>query len=103
MDWENKYSSETDFAVEEQIKEPPQYRVIFYNDDFTPKDFVVQILVVVFHKTVTEATELMETVHQKGSALIGVYSWDIANTRVHITVSNARKNGFPLRCELEEE
>ncbi len=96
---------QNDLGVEtiEDIKEPSMYKVIFYNDDFTTKEFVVEVLIVIFHKSEAEANSLMEKVHKTGSAVVGIYTYDIAQTRVQITLHNAREYGFPLRCEVEEE
>ena len=88
--------------IDEKFDEPKNYKVIFFNDDYTTKEFVTYILEFVFHKEKQEAEILMETVHQKGSAIVGIYPFDIANTRVAITINMARKEGFPLKCELEE-
>ncbi len=88
--------------TEEKVTEPPQCRVILINDDYTTKEFVTEILIEVFHKTQVEATALMERVHLVGSAEIGVYSYDIASTRVSLTLQSARKQGFPLQCKMQE-
>ncbi len=85
-------------AVEENDV-PPDYKVTLYNDDYTTKDFVVDVLEQIFHKNESEAVSLMEKVHSSGSAVVGVYTFDIAETRAQLTVEAARKNGFPLRCE----
>lgn len=79
---------------------PPECQVVFFNDDFTTKDFVIAVLISVYHKTENEATQLMEAVHQSGSAVVGVYTYDIAATRADITVRRARAAGFPLRVEV---
>ncbi len=99
-----KTDSEDDVAVDEavRIKEPKKFGVIFLNDDYTTADFVVQVLIKYFHKSEIEATSLMQSVHVKGSALVGVYAYDIAQTLVSLTMKSARENGFPLRCKLQE-
>ena len=81
---------------------PPSGCVVFFNDDYTTKDFVVEVLVSVFHKSEADANVLMEIVHKSGSAAIGVYAFDIAATRASIAVSRARAQGFPLRVEVQE-
>ena len=93
----------TDIFAETKIQEPKRYKVIFFNDDYTTKDFVVDVLKKLYHKNESEAILIMEQVQQKGSAVVGVYTYDIALTRVEMTISLARKNGFPLRCEMYEE
>ena len=87
---------ETDFAV------PPDCSVRFYNDDYTTKDFVVDVLMSIFHKSESDAVALMETVHKTGSAVVGVYTYDIAETRTELTKEEARRAGFPLRVEVEQ-
>jgi len=94
-----KFSNEIFEDVEFEL--PPDYNVIMYNDDYTTKDFVVDILESVFHKSVAESIKLMEQIHQTGSAVVGTYTYDIAQTRVAITIRRARRAGFPLRCEME--
>lgn len=91
----------TGFAEDTSFELPPEKKVIFFNDDFTTMDFVVEVLVSIFNKTQEEATILMQTVHEKGSAIVGVYTFDIAVSRVNLTKQIARKNGFPLRVEIE--
>ena len=93
----------TDIFAETKIQEPKRYKVIFFNDDYTTKDFVVDVLKKLYHKNESEAIFIMEQVNQKGSAVVGVYTYDIALTRVEMTISLARKNGFPLRCEMSED
>ena len=80
---------------------PPECNVIFYNDDYTTMEFVVDVLVSVFNKPHDEASELMLYIHENGSAVIGKYTYDIAVSRTNLTRSLAKKNGFPLRVEIE--
>ena len=82
---------------------PPECSVIFFNDDYTTKDFVVDVLKKLYHKNESEAILIMEQVHQKGSAVVGVYTYDIAVTRANMTTVRAKKNGFPLRVEVSQE
>ncbi|MCQ2593639.1 MAG: ATP-dependent Clp protease adaptor ClpS [Treponemataceae bacterium] len=100
MDFEFEQNISGSFA-EEDFLEPNDYQVVLYNDDYTTKDFVVLVLQKYFHKNMVEAVEIMENVHKKGSAVVGVYPYDIAATRVQLTLSMARANGFPLRCGLD--
>jgi len=85
-----------------EVRKPRQYRVIMFNDDYTTRDFVVDVLVGVFHKPVAEATVIMMDVHRKGSGVVGVYTYDIAVTRVNRVHDMAREAGFPFRCDIEE-
>ncbi|MCQ2217373.1 MAG: ATP-dependent Clp protease adaptor ClpS [Paludibacteraceae bacterium] len=82
---------------ETSIDRPKKYKVIFYNDDFTTMDFVVEVLKTVFYKSDEEASSIMMKVHSEGSAEVGVYSYDVAMTKVEMTKSLARKENFPLR------
>lgn len=87
---------------EDRVAHPPMCRVLMHNDDYTTMEFVVEVLVQVFHKTDVEAHQIMLSVHHKGAGICGVYPHEIAETRVAKVHSMARKSGFPLRCSLEE-
>lgn len=89
--------------AEERTKEPPMYRVLLHNDDFTTKEFVVEILVYVFHKAMHEAMELMWRVHRHGRGVAGVFSREIAETKIATVTTIARENGFPLRLTMEPD
>lgn len=102
MDWKVQEYTDNIANLETELQEPHEYKVIFLNDDYTTMDFVVAMLVTVFHKPELEAVELMEKVHKTGSAIVGVFSYDIALTKSRIVIENARRNGFPLRVEVEE-
>ena len=86
------------------LKEPRRYKVTIYNDDFTTMEFVVKILKVVFFKSEAEAEALMLQVHHSDRAVVGIYSYDIAVSKVNKATQMARQEGFPLRltCEPEE-
>jgi len=87
--------------VELDLKNPPMYKVILHNDDYTPMDFVVEILMKIFHKNLDDANKLTWQVHEKGKATCGVYVQEIAQTKVHQVKSSARANGFPLLATME--
>src|SRR3989339_1324148 len=93
---------EGDVRDDQEIREPKLYRVILYNDDYTTMDFVIEILISVFHKPMAEATRIMLDVHKKGKGICGVYTYDIAKTRVARVHQLANKREFPLKCSLEE-
>lgn len=103
----NDHQSDIDIQIEEssdtRTKEPSMYRVILYNDDFTPKAFVVEILVTLFHKGVAEATELMWRVHQGERGVAGIYPREIAETKVATVTALAREGGFPLKTTIEPD
>lgn len=84
-------------------KRPPFYKVILLNDDYTPMDFVVHILETVFRRSHEEAVEIMLTVHQKGAGICGVYTRDVAETKVDQVIEYARINEYPLQCVMEKE
>ncbi len=84
------------------IREPRHYRVVMHNDDFTPMDFVVDILIDIFHKGVPEAERLMLMVHESGRAAVGSYPYDIAVTKVQTALARAREQGHPFRMTVEE-
>lgn len=86
----------------EKLKEPEDYMVILLNDNYTTKEFVVEVLKLVFHKNVEEANRIMLNVHHKGRGVVGVYPWDIAQTKAAQVHSIARQYEFPLRCVVEE-
>ncbi len=88
--------------VVDKLKEPDDYQVILLNDDQTSMDFVVEVLMAVFHKSMEDAANIMMNVHNKGSGLVGVYTWDIAVTKVDQVHSLARQNKFPLQCKVEK-
>lgn len=85
------------------LKEPRRYKVIIYNDDFTTMEFVVMILKQVFFKSEEEAQALMLQVHHSDKAVVGIYSYDIAVSKVNKATSMAREKGYPLRLTVESE
>lgn len=94
-----------DVAVEEvrpKVKRPPLYRVVLINDDFTPMEFVVDILESIFGMERTRATQIMLEVHTKGKGVCGVYRFEIAETKVAQVMSIAQQHQHPLLCTMEE-
>ena len=89
--------------INEEVSEPPMYKVLLHNDDFTTKEFVVSILVTVFNKSLDDATRLMWEIHKKGTGLCGVYPFEVAETKIGIVTATARENGFPLKSTMEPE
>jgi len=89
--------------TEVDITNPPMYKVILHNDDYTPMDLVVDILMKIFHKNIDEANEIMWRVHEKGKAVCGIYVHEIAQTKVHQVKTVAKANGFPLLATYEKE
>lgn len=85
------------------LREPQRYKVIIYNDDFTTMEFVVKMLTTVFQKDIVEAETLMLEVHNKGKAVAGIYTLDIAASKVNKATKMARDEGFPLRLTYEPQ
>lgn len=86
-----------------KTKRPPLYKVLLLNDDYTPMEFVVYVLERFFGMTHAEAFEIMLTVHKKGLAIVGVFSHEIAETKVAQVMDAARRNQHPLQCTMEKE
>ena len=82
------------------IQEPERYNVILHNDDFTTMDFVVMLLVTVFHKSEAEANSIMLRVHHNGEGVAGTYTYDIAATKIKKSITMARAEGYPLRLSM---
>jgi len=83
------------------LKEPGMYKVVFYNDNVTPMDFVVQILIELFKHNVERATSIMQQIHNNGSGIAGVYSYEIAEQKGVETSVLARENGYPLQVKID--
>tara|TARA_B100000131_G_C17659824_1_gene427686 strand:- start:76 stop:390 length:315 start_codon:yes stop_codon:yes gene_type:complete len=95
--------NETITLSKPKTAKPPMYKVILLNDDFTPMEFVVHILEKFFGITHDMAVNIMLTVHQKGLAVIGVFSHDVAESKVNQVMTYSRKNQHPLQCTMEKE
>jgi ATP-dependent Clp protease adaptor protein ClpS len=96
------YDSGVVTESEKKLKLPPMYKVLLHNDDYTTMEFVVQVLQSVFHKTPADATQIMLHVHRNGIGVAGVYTREVAETKVSVVDSLARENEFPLKCSVEE-
>jgi ATP-dependent Clp protease adaptor protein ClpS len=96
-----KYEEELDFALE--LQEPQMYKVLLHNDDYTSMDFVVDILISIFHKTHQQAEQIMLQIHEKGKAIVGVYTYEIAVTKAQQVKQRAKQHEFPLLATVEEE
>lgn len=99
------FDRDHDLLVEEQrpaLKKPPLYRVILVNDDYTPMEFVVEVLQSVFGMERTTATRVMLEVHTKGKGVCGVFTYEIAETKVAQVTSIAEQQQHPLLCTMEE-
>jgi ATP-dependent Clp protease adaptor protein ClpS len=87
----------------QKTQKPRKFKVLFHNDDYTTMEFVVLVLMQFFHRTETEATAIMLAIHHKGSGVAGIYSRDVAETKVHETMEFAKQNGMPLLVTSEPE
>ena len=98
-------SNEIEIELEDalDLQEPKKYKVFLLNDDFSTMDFVIDVLVRVFRKSIEEATTIMMNIHNKGKELCGTYTYEIAATKVAQVKSMAREKGFPLKAIMEEE
>lgn len=95
-------NSELELMDEISLQHPKKYNVYILNDDYTSMDFVVDILMTVFHKTYEEAENIMLEVHKKDKGLCGVYTYEIAETKVMQVNKRARESAFPLKATMEE-
>jgi len=89
--------------IREKTKKPSMYRVILMNDDYTPMEFVVQILMGIFKKTQEEAYHVMMNVHKNGIGVCGIYTFEVAETKVAQVMDAAKRSQHPLQCTLEKE
>jgi ATP-dependent Clp protease adaptor protein ClpS len=97
----------TELALDEDVTIkftlPKKYKVILLNDDHTPMEFVVQLLVNLFHKSDSEAEVITIAIHHEGKGIAGIYNYEVAEQKVHEATTISRTNGFPLSLKIEEE
>lgn len=100
-------STDVDIQIDEKIvielKEPNLYKVIFLNDDATPMDFVVSLLIEFFKHSEDTARDLTMKIHSEGSGVVGIYTYEIAEQKSTEATNICRSNGFPLRIRIEED
>ena len=96
------YEEIVDSETEEEIKEPSMYKVLLHNDDYTSMEFVVEILLSVFNKSLEDATMIMLKVHKEGIGICGVSTYEVAETKVDTVYNLAREREFPLKCTMEK-
>ena len=96
-------TTQTHISSDSKSKHPPMYKVILHNDDYTTMEFVVEILVNVFGKSLEKATQIMLNVHNRGKAVCGIYPREIAETKVETVHNLASNKGFPLKSTMEKE
>ena len=104
MTSENKISS-TDIVTQEKVelKKPKLYKVILLNDDYTPMEYVVKLIRIVFRKSENEAVNIMLMVHKKGSGICGIFTKEVAETKVETVLKMAKGDQHPLKCIMEPE
>lgn len=88
---------------DQQVEKPPLYKVLLHNDDYTTMDFVVYVLINVFHRSENDAINIMLAVHHHGVGVAGVYTREIAETKINQVHNLARAHEYPLLCTMEEE
>ena len=102
-----KYDDEDETVTatrdKEKVKQPRLYRVLLHNDDYTTREFVVYVLQTVFHKSENDAVRVMLHVHHNGVGVAGVYSYEVAETKLRTVEQMAREQEFPLRLSMEPE
>ncbi len=86
-----------------KVKPPSMYKVILLNDDFTPMGFVVELLQTIFNKNFEQAREIMLRVHRLGSAVCGLYTFEVAETKMAQVMKEAKKHEHPLQCTIEKD
>jgi ATP-dependent Clp protease adaptor protein ClpS len=92
-----------DEKIQKKIEEPSRYNVIFLNDNVTPMEWVVEVLTKIFHHSEETAKNIMMIVHTKGSAIVGTYSYEIAEQKAVEANGASREHGFPLAVKVEQE
>lgn len=95
--------NDVDEIVDVKLKFPKNYKVVMLNDDHTSFDFVIEVLSLIFDKTASQGKDIAKEIHEKGSAVVGIYPFPIAETKIVETHNLAKQNGFPLKCIYEEE
>jgi len=96
-------TEEIETSEQNAVQEPPRYKVLLHNDDYTTMDFVIMVLQTVFQKGLDEATRIMLNVHNQGVGVAGIYTREIGETKVAIVHRMAKKYQFPLKCSLEKD
>ena len=102
-DYEREHDEGILTESEQELKKPSLYKVLLHNDDYTTMDFVVIVLQTIFHHTDQDALRIMLLVHQQGVGIAGVFTYEIAETKVAKVAQLAREHEFPLLCTMEEE
>lgn len=104
----SNHNSDDDYEIDiltapPKLKKPPLYAVVLLNDDFTPMDFVIEILQELFSLPLDQAEQIMLTIHHKGKGIAGIYPRDIAETKSNLVIQSARSSGHPLMSQIEPQ
>jgi len=101
-DIDDIYEDDLKVDSRNEVKEPRMYRVIMHNDHYTTMDFVIEVLMKIFHKDTAESTKIMLDIHKREQGTCGVFTYDVALTKISEVHNMARKNEFPLKCSYED-
>ncbi|HSP81237.1 MAG TPA: ATP-dependent Clp protease adaptor ClpS [Myxococcaceae bacterium] len=93
----------TETVPQKKLKRPSLYKVLLHNDNYTTREFVVAVLKEVFHKSESDAVQIMLHVHYNGVGVAGVYTFEVAETKIRLVEAAAQENGYPLRLSMEPE
>ena len=102
-DFEQDHETGVVSRTRPRVAKPPMYKVLILNDDYTPMEFVVLVLMQIFHMSQEKATEVMLHVHQKGVGVCGLYTYEVAETKVMQVLDAARRHEHPLKCTMEQD
>jgi len=102
MSPETRYDEAPVAEAEEEVEEPPLFKVLLHNDDYTTMEFVVMVLEAIFNMPEDQAIQVMLNVHVRGAGVAGIYTFEIAEMKVARTMAMARENEFPLLCTMEK-
>jgi ATP-dependent Clp protease adaptor protein ClpS len=94
---------DVDLVERPKTREPRRFHVVLHNDDYTTMEFVIHVLIRFFHKSETEATQIMLQVHHRGFGIVGLYTRDVAETKAQLVMDYAKQYGHPLKCTAEPE
>ncbi len=98
-----EFENEVEQRNKKELKEPKKYKVLLLNDDYSTMDFVVEVLMDIFDKAFDDALNIMLSVHRNGRGVCGIYTYDIAETKIEEVRKKSKESGFPLRAIMEEE
>ena len=101
--YNHQTEGDTIVRTEKEVEEPHMYKVFLHNDDYTTMEFVVEILIHVFNKSAEDSAGIMLNVHRKGIGLCGIFTQEVAETKVDMVRNLAQEHGFPLKCTMERE